>query len=426
MSRVGLHAAIGALLLLAGCSTISANGDVASQPASLGQESSRSAPSSANVLYVTDRAPVHAENGLLSYGADRARYVSFGNASVGSDSRHKVGSVTEDGQFPPTPYAIVPAAGGVRRDVAVVEQHDRAAMQLQAEIAGQLAQVKRKEIVLFVHGYANTFDDAVRSTAELCNSLDNAFVCIALTWPAGGSRGAFMGYNIDRESGEFAVNDLKRMVRIISQTPGLERMHIIAHSRGTDVTASVMQQLGIEAYVSKAALSQKFKICNIILFAPDIDMDVATSKMFGVGSDPDLLFGAKPNALGILPQGNIHLTVYSSPNDRALGLSNRLFGGTARLGQLSILRLPTGKQMTAPSLAQFADYADFIEFNGKAGFIGHSYFLTNPAVSADLKALLVDRLPAGDPGRPLLEIKKPFWKIVEPKLVVATAASPAM
>ena len=56
-----------------------------------------------------------------------------------------------------------------------------------------------------------------------------------LTWPAGGSRGAFLGYNVDRESGEFAVADMRKAIRAIGQTEGLRGVHIIAHSRGTDV-----------------------------------------------------------------------------------------------------------------------------------------------------------------------------------------------
>jgi esterase/lipase superfamily enzyme len=55
--------------------------------------------------------------------------------------------------------------------------------------------------VLFVHGYANTFQDASFTMGELCHFLGREFVCAIFTWPAGGSRGLFMGYNVDRESG---------------------------------------------------------------------------------------------------------------------------------------------------------------------------------------------------------------------------------
>ena len=120
---------------------------------------------------------------------------------------------------------------------------------LQDEIHRRLAKFARKEVVIFIHGYNNTFADAAFATGNLCRLLGQDFVCVVLTWPAGGSRGAFMGYNVDRESGEFAVADIRKAIRAIGETDGVRGIHIIAHSRGTDVLASVFQQLGEEAYV---------------------------------------------------------------------------------------------------------------------------------------------------------------------------------
>ena len=122
---------------------------------------------------------------------------------------------------------------------------------------------------------------------------------MVLTWPAGGSRGAFLGYNVDRESGEFAVADMRKAIRAIGQTEGVRGIHIIAHSRGTDALASAFQQPSAEAYVSRFSTTENLKVRNIVLFAPDIDIDVAATKIFDVFSDPDTPYGAKknPNAL---------------------------------------------------------------------------------------------------------------------------------
>ncbi len=62
-----------------------------------------------------------------------------------------------------------------------------------------------------------------------------------------------------------------------------------------------------------------------------------------------------------------------------------------------------------------ASFATFIEVPETAGFIGHSYFVSDPAVSADLVALIRYGLAPGDPGRPLEEISRPFWKISPPR-----------
>ena len=54
---------------------------------------------------------------------------------------------------------------------------------------------------------------------------------------------------------------------------------------------------------------------------------------------------------------------------------------------------------------------DFIEFSGRGDMIGHSYFLSNLGVKADLVELIRSRAKADDPRRQLHEIKRPFWQI---------------
>ena len=364
----------------------------------------------------------------MSYGASRAKSISFGSVSLQPASTSssegaalpktelRLRSVTELGRFPPSPYRTEFTPAGFRRLPQTVAEHERAAAALQAEIGRRLAVARRKEVVIFIHGYNNSFADAAVATGDICRSLQNEFVCIALTWPAGGSGGVFFGYNVDRESGEFAVADIKKAIRIISTTPGIERVHIIAHSRGTDVLASAMQQLNIETYVGKTSLFRRFKIANVVLFAPDIDLDVASTKMFGAVSDPDLAYGTKARPYAALPsQGATHLTIYSSANDRALGLSTFLFGSVIRLGQLAVGANPFEFKQSGGlgDLSLVTGIVDFIEFQGSEGFIGHSFFLSNPLVGEDLVALIRDRREVGDPDRPLVEVKRPFWRIVE-------------
>jgi esterase/lipase superfamily enzyme len=380
-----------------------------------------------DLLYVTDRAPIITAQGAVTYGSERARSISFGTVSLADDQvsgREKVAtndvplhvtSTTLLGKFPPSPYAIEMTPEGPRRTPAVVAAHELAAASLHAEVSRRLSLAMHKELVIFIHGYNNDFDDAAVATGDICRTLSSEFVCIVLTWPAGGSGGAFQGYNIDRESGEFAVADLKRVIRIVSETPGVERVHLVAHSRGTDVLVSAIQQLGIEAYASRSSPSLSFKIANIILFAPDIDLDVAESKLFGVVSDPGMSFGGKPAPAGVFPPlGDFHLTVYSSPNDKALALSSWLFGSVVRLGRLSSTLTET--QPSSNSLwenSNLSRIADFIEYDGGNGFVGHSYFLSDRLVNKDMVALIRDRIPAGDPRRPLVEVKRPFWRVAE-------------
>ncbi len=110
----------------------------------------------------------------------------------------------------------------------------------------------------------------------------------------------------------------------------------------------------------------------------------------------------------MFPQSGLHLTIYSSPDDKALGMSSFLFSSSMRLGQQDLDR-PDAKAFG--EVFGNAGIADFIEVGGTTDMFGHGYFLSNPAVSSDLVAMIRYGLKPGDPGRPLVEIKRPFWRL---------------
>jgi len=376
-------------------------------PASFAAPESPPSVEPVEVFYITNRAPEITQDGHATYGAERSHSMAFGIVPVfGHEAETSVvGTPVELGRFPDSPYELERTKGGVRRAPSVVFRHKVAEAQMLKQLGQRVAASGRKEIVVFVHGFNNSFDDAVKSAAQMCSDFGpRDFTCIALTWPAGGSGGAFFGYNVDRESGEFSVSDVRKAVRIISDTPGLLEWHFIAHSRGTDVLSSALQDLSIESYVSDTPMSKR-KAGNIILAAPDMDLDVAFSKLFSPVSDPDLLRGHKSAPDVILNPGRLHLTVYASDSDEALGMSEFLYGSQLRLGRLDAHSNPDTMRL-AP---HFADLADFISVEGGEGLIGHSYFLSNPRVRADMTALVRDHKKVGAPQRPLTEIRRPFW-----------------
>jgi esterase/lipase superfamily enzyme len=361
-----------------------------------------------DIFYATNRAPATSATGSMTYGAERSHSLAFGSVDVfGKDANNSViGQPAEIGRFPETPYSLEKTKKGVRRSNSEIIEHQRSAHEMHNELQRRIAGTKRKEVIIFIHGYNNSFDDAIKSTAQLCNDLGpDDFTCIALTWPAGGSKGVLFGYNVDRESGEFAVADLRKAIRIISSTPNLRAMHFVAHSRGTDVLSSVIQQLAIETYVAQSSIAEKLKISNVVLAAPDIDLDVAFSKILGLVSDPDLLYGKSANQRVIYNPGKFHLTVYSSTGDRALSLSKTLFGSDMRLGLLD-----TGtSQDKLDRIPKAAGLADFITVEDGGGFIGHSYFLSDQSVRHDLVELIKNGRGPAAPERSLIEEKKPLW-----------------
>jgi esterase/lipase superfamily enzyme len=381
---------------------------------------------SVDLFYVTDRMPRTAPDEPEPYSAERSRALAFGAVSVDigesitwdqlvaqskSGERKaldlKLGSVQELGRFPAVVYDLIKGPQGVTRDPAVVDRHEKAAALLKQELARRVAASPRKEVVLFVHGYHDTFSDAAFSMADLCHFLGREFVCAIFSWPAGGRRGILMGYNEDRESGEYAVEHLKKTIRMIADTPGVERIHLLAHSRGTDVLVSALMMLNVEAYVARNTFSDRFKVANVVLMAPDLDFDVAAAKIFSVVSDPDLPHGSAPEPHAVVPIPAMRITVYVSPNDKALTVSQYLFGSFIRLGRLQAAELGPERIERARKAAIF----DSVSVSATTDMFGHSYFTSNPEVSSDIIALIRYGAKPGDPQRPLIEVARPFWRV---------------
>ena len=190
-------------------------------------------PPTLDLFFVTDRAPADGTS-EVPYTAERSRALAFGSTMIEfgegvtlamlarqSATSHRavpmpiaLGATTELGRFPATPYPPrATGSDGMRRAPAVVEAHEEAKRRLQSEIATRLAIARRKEVVLFVHGYHTSFESAALTMGELCHFLGREFVCGIFTWPAGGQRGILIGYHVDRESAEYAVEDLVKAIR---------------------------------------------------------------------------------------------------------------------------------------------------------------------------------------------------------------------
>ena len=381
---------------------------------------------SLDLLFITDRAKAE-QAGDPPYTAERSRSMAFGSATIEfgehvswdalvreSTATQRVdplqltlGPTTELGRFPAIPYEVVVGPDGVKRTAPVVEAYETAKRQLQGEIATRLGIARRKEVVLFVHGFNTSFESAALTMGELCHFLGRDFVCGIFTWPAGGRRGTLFGYDVDRESAEYAVEDLVKVIRIVGRTPGVERIHLIAHSRGTDTLATALAQLSAEAYMRRSSPDREFHIANVVLVAPDLDADVAITKIFKVFSDPDLPFGddAAPEALA--PPPGMKLSLYVSPDDQAIAIASWLFGSIARLGRIDAAMF-TPEQITAIGML---GAVDIIQVRGTTDFFGHSYFVSNPRVSADIVAMLRYDLQPNDPGRALEQLAGPFWRV---------------
>ncbi|MBT3200245.1 MAG: alpha/beta hydrolase [Phycisphaerales bacterium] len=376
-----------------------------------------------DVLYVTDRAPLESTSDSVMYGHKRSTSMAFGSCivEIGKDVSWdtlvknsltnnrtvslglSVKQTTELARFPSTPLPVISSDKGVTFDPKSVLLQKQTAAALQREVAKRLEPEKCKEAFVYIHGFNNTFDDSVFVAAELWHFMGRHGLPIVYSWPA---KESWFGYGYDRESSEFTVFHFKQFLKALAGTEGLDKIHILAHSRGTGVAASSFRELVIASEAwgqqdnnaadspGKSARAVLNKIGNVVLAAADIDMEVASQRL----SAEKAFMGAE------------RVTIYLSHEDKALNLAAWLFESIARLGELSLQLFIQGDIKTLETI----DRIDFIDARVDTGFLGHAYFHSSPAVSSDLILLLRDNLAPGQ-GRPLTrdDNSTRYWSIAK-------------
>jgi esterase/lipase superfamily enzyme len=379
------------------------------------------------ILYLTDRT---LEEGSTpdrpEYGHKRSRSLAFGVCEVrfgenvswaelvkASTTKRRavklevaMTNATELCRFPPTPRTLVelPDPPGTTQPSTLQAEHDEALGIAREEFARRLAASEVKDVYIFVHGVKTGFEGSVTTIAQLWHFLGRQGVAIAYSWPAGG-KGLLRGYNYDYNSSEFTVYHLKQTLRAIASFPEVRRVHLIAHSRGTDVVVSAIRELHLEAAAAGGRPTREvFKLGTFVLAAPDLDVDVVIQR-------------AITARLGHVPERTV---LYICEKDEALGLSRFLFG-SMRLGKLQP-DVFTPEELAALRASKRVAIID--ARLQKPGSFGHNYFYSNPAVSSDLILVLRYHAPPGaEHGRPLHASPNGFWYLDDKYPTTRTAPS---
>ena len=139
-------------------------------------------------------------------------------------------------------------------------------------------------------------------------------------------------YEKTTESALYSVGHLKKALRTLAQTPGVSGIQLLAHSRGAAVALLALRELSVESIAAGQEPAEAVKLENLILLSPDVDSEVASQQLEIFASDPGMTTHWREGRLPRFVRGRF--TVYSSPSDRALGLSRWLFGSRSRVGQL--------------------------------------------------------------------------------------------
>jgi esterase/lipase superfamily enzyme len=212
---------------------------------------------------------------------------------------------------------------------------------MRGQVGDLIALAEGRDILIYIHGFRNTFEDAALSAVQLSDGIRFRGDTMMFSWP---SKAGLFDYVSDRESAMWSRDAFERVLEALMLTPTRSRVHLVAHSMGTMLTLETLRQ--IYARYGEAANDT---IGAVVFASPDIDIDVFTSSIERLG----------PLASKI--------TIVTATNDRALALSRRIAGGITRVG--------------AAEKAQLERLGlNVIDASDAWGIINHDSFLTNAEV----------------------------------------------
>lgn len=357
------------------------------------------------MFFVTDRALEGRR-----YGAGRSASMAFGQAAVsfgegldwpgllqqshadvsGQSVSLSVPEIRQIVRFEatPLPYAR-DGQDRLRHLPAARAAYEGQAAQFQAALAAKLRATGQRRLMVYVHGFNNDFDDSLTTLASLWHFSGRTSIPVAFSWPAGNGPGA-LGYFRDRDAATFSVHHVKEFIRMLSGIDGVDKIDIVAHSRGTELVTAALRELIIEARAAGQHPRRAWKLGILIMAAPDLGVDIVQQRL----------------AAERFSEGFDQINLYFNPDDRALFLSSLLF----RSRRVGALQMSDFQPALLAGLEREARVY-FIRVDQEKRGLGHSYFRSNPAVLSDIALALRTRALPGAEQRPLVRDSVGVWAL---------------
>ncbi|MEN5297120.1 alpha/beta hydrolase [Brucella sp. TWI559] len=277
------------LIIIAGC---------ASRPDGILIPVGQSVPgaSKVNLMVATTRAPSGDPGTLFSGERDQDLSLTQIVVSIPPDKNRKIGEVQWPKKLPANPLKDFTTV-----EVKAINSTNGAQQWLNSSLP------KNRRVMVFVHGFNNTFEDSVYRFAQIVHDSGAEVAPVIFTWP---SRGSVFDYNYDKESTNYSRDALETVLRKIAQDPRVKDITIMAHSMGSWLTVEALRQMAIrDKRVDR-------KITDVILASPDLDVDVFNKQFRAMGKE------------------HPRFTLFTSRDDRALRASRFISGNVDRLGQI--------------------------------------------------------------------------------------------
>jgi tetratricopeptide (TPR) repeat protein/pimeloyl-ACP methyl ester carboxylesterase len=205
------------------------------------------------------------------------------------------------------------------------------------------------QALVFVHGYNNTFDDAISRAAAIAHTIGFDGLVAAFAWPATSS------YVRDLDTAELSADCFGALLKQLSQHFPDVTLHVVAHSMGAKLSLAALPRV-IE--------DTSLKIGRIIL----AHADVSTDRL--------------KHAMEILRRRALTITSYFSRGDLALHGSNSIRFTDDRVG-------------TKPVYLAGVDNIDISALEGIVTS-NHAVFVRNPVILHHIATLISPSSKAPD------------------------------
>src|SRR5436305_4852805 len=217
------------------------------------------------VFYGTDRLPTGSRVPAQYFGADRSRSsdLHLGLCRVTIPAIHRPGEIEQPSiwklEFTPDPA----------KHMILLAVDPLAKATFFRQMSGALEKTRKREVLVFVHGFNVAFADAVLRTAQMAYDLHLDGVPVLYSWP---SQASLARYTVDENNAEWTVPHLEAFlddIRDVAARSGAHSIYLIAHSMGNRPLTWALQRIA-----AKLGAGARPPFQEILLTAPDIDAGV--------------------------------------------------------------------------------------------------------------------------------------------------------
>lgn len=284
------------------------------------------------------RVPIFVASTRHGEGATDDGRAHYSLTAIGVPQGHRPGAIER------------PSFGGPdrRRHFTVLDKRaldeDEFTGELAAHVSGRVG--VSRDILLYVHGFNTSHDEARFRLAQVVADGGFSGVPVLFSW---NSRGGLFNYESDKEAATVSRDALEKVMLTLAKTPGVGRVHILAHSMGGWLTMETLRGVALAGHADLDG-----RLGEVMLANPDIDLNVFRQQV------------AKLDAR--------HVSIFVANNDRALALSSRIAGDRQRLGAMDPSKPEDKAEIDRLGVAVH-DISTF-----STDYIGHGAFAEAPDV----------------------------------------------